>query len=126
MNHIASLSPVALLQLRLFKLYEAARPHLPKLLLAFVALAFLMSPTDSFAQASGGGFSMPWEGALQSMAAAISGPWVKWLAIIAIAIGGILFGIGELNGPFKYVLQIAAGFSVALGATALVGNLMGT
>ena len=122
MNHTATLSPFALLQLRLFQIYQQARPHLPQLLALLVMFGMLAAPGTSFAQEGGGG--MPWEGALQAMADAMTGPWVKWLAIIAIAVGGILFGIGELNGPFKYALQIAAGFSVAVGAATFAGMLM--
>jgi len=122
MNHTATLSPFALIQLQMFQLYERARPHLPMMTAMLVMIVMLALPGTSFAQEAGGG--MPWEGALQTMAEAMTGPWVKWLAIIAIACGGILFGIGELNGPFKYALQIAAGFSVAVGAATFAGMVM--
>lgn len=45
--------------------------------------------------------------------------WMKWVGVIAIVIGGILFTVGELNGPFGYVIRIVAGLSVASGAVAL-------
>lgn len=120
MNHTATLSPFALIQLRMFQLYQQAKPYLPQLAVFMVMIGMLATPATSFA-AEG---SMPWEGALQAMAESMTGPWVKWLAIIAIAVGGILFGIGELNGPFKYALQIAAGFSVAVGAAAIAGMVV--
>jgi len=48
--------------------------------------------------------------------------WLKWIGVLAIAIGGVLFAVGELNGPFGYVIRIVAGLAVALGSTALAAS----
>lgn len=48
--------------------------------------------------------------------------WLKWIGVLAIAIGGVLFSVGELNGPFGYVIRIIAGLAVALGSTALAAS----
>jgi type IV secretory pathway VirB2 component (pilin) len=50
---------------------------------------------------------------------------VKWAAVIAIALGGVMFGLGELNGPFQRMMQIAGGFSIAIGAVAIAGHFFG-
>lgn len=66
----------------------------------------------------------PWESFMAKLACWGTGPWVKWAAVLAIAIGGIMFGLGELNGPFKMVLQISAGFSFAAGAVGIAALLI--
>jgi type IV secretion system protein VirB2 len=67
--------------------------------------------------------AMPWESFTCSLAKQVTGPWIKWMAVIAIALGGVMFGLGELSGPFQRVMQIAGGFSIALGAVAIVANM---
>jgi type IV secretory pathway VirB2 component (pilin) len=69
--------------------------------------------------------ALPWESFTQTLACELKGPWVKWMAVIAIALGGIMFGLGELSGPFQKMMQIAGGFSVAVGATAVAAKLLG-
>ena len=74
-------------------------------------LGFLLMP--SLASAA------PWDEFSRNLACTMTGPWVKWMAVLAIAIGGLMFGLGELNGPFGTVLRIAGGFSIALGAVSI-------
>lgn len=123
MNHLALISPFAALQKRVFDARTQLRPYMPSLLMLLVLALLWSFPNSAHAQEAGG---MPWESALEKMAEMMTGAWVKWIAIIAIAVGGVLFGIGELKGPFGYALQIAAGFSVAIGAAALAGLVIGT
>lgn len=87
-------------------------------LLCFAAFALL----PNMAHAA----PLPWEGFTSQLACTLSGPWVKWMAVIAIALGGVMFGLGELSGPFQKMMQIAGGFSVAVGATVVVGWLLPT
>lgn len=96
-----------------FRSYRFALP-------ALVLGALLLCPDVSFAVSG----SMPWEGALERLAEAATGAWIKWVAIIAIAVSGVLFAIGELGGPFKTLLQIAAGLSFATGAASLAAMVL--
>lgn len=69
---------------------------------------------------------MPWESFTKTLACTLSGAWIKWMAVIAVALGGVMFGLGELSGPFQRTMQIAGGFSIAVGAVAVVGYLIPT
>ena len=51
--------------------------------------------------------------------------WLTWVGVIAVAIGGVLFAVGELSGPFGYVLRVVAGLAVAVGATSLGASFVG-
>lgn len=63
---------------------------------------------------------MPWENSLKTIACDVGVGTVKWLAVIAVILAGIMYGLGELSGPFQKMMQIAAGFSIAVGAGAVV------
>jgi len=69
--------------------------------------------------------SLPWDTFTQKLACMLSGNWVKWAAVIAIAVGGVMYGLGELSGPFGRVMQVGGGFSVAAGAVTVAGWLLG-
>lgn len=83
--------------------------------IAAMALTFIAAPV--WAQAIP---SMPWESGACSMAKAMTGPWVFWVMVGAIALGGVLIMVGEMSGPFKWVFQIIGGGTVAVGATTFV------
>ena len=93
-------------------------------LAAVMALAVVLCTTSdaAFAQSA----APPWETAMAKMACWAQGPWIKWAAVVAIALGGVMFGLGELNGPFKQLLQIAGGFSFAAGAVSMAALLIPT
>ena len=100
----------------------------PLLTLAVVAaltLLLIASPDSALAQSIGGNGSLPWDTFTQRLACMLSGAWVKWVSVIAIAIGGVMYGLGELSGPFSRVMQIGGGFSVAAGAVTVAGWLLG-
>src|ERR1035437_60371 len=88
--------------------------------LVIVAL-FALLPSVAHAQSTGG---LPWETFGCKLASQLTGPWVKWMAVIAVALGGVMFGLGELSGPFKKVMEIIGGFTIALGATGVVATLL--
>jgi type IV secretion system protein VirB2 len=90
-----------------------------------LALVLLASSEPVLAQSIGGNGSLPWDTFTQRLACMLSGAWVKWVAVIAIAIGGVMYGLGELSGPFSRVMQIGGGFSVAAGAVTVAGWLLG-
>ena len=69
--------------------------------------------------------AMPWENALANITCDVSSGTVKWLAVLAIVLGGVMYGLGELSGPFQKALQIAAGFSIAVGATTFANSFLG-
>ena len=70
--------------------------------------------------------ALPWETFTKTIACELSGAWVKWMAVIAIALGGVMFGLGELSGPFQKMMQIAGGFSISIGAVGVAAKLLGT
>lgn len=92
------------------------------ILLSFAINALL--PSVALAQSFQGG--LPWEAATRNIACQLGGPTLKWLAVIAIVLAGIMFGLGELSGPFQRFMQIAGGFSIAVSAVSVVGWLLGS
>lgn len=92
------------------------------LTVCLVVMLLAAVPQDAHAQFSSS--ALPWETFTQKVACALQGPWVKWAAVIAVALGGVMFGLGELSGPFQRVMQIAGGFSIALGAVGVVAWLL--
>jgi len=88
------------------------------------ALAGLMVPEMAVA-ADDGIFSQIAE-VLETVANDLVGSgWLTWVGVIAVAIGGVLFAVGELSGPFGYVLRVVAGLAVAVGATSLGASFVG-
>lgn len=92
------------------------------LAMLFVFLVLTLLPDLAHAQSG----PLPWETFTNKLACTLSGNWVKWMAVIAIALGGVMFGLGELSGPFQKMMQIAGGFSIALGAVGIVNMLLNT
>ncbi len=64
---------------------------------------------------------LPWDTSSCKLAKAFTGPWLGWMAVVAIAIAGLSFGIGELKAPLQTAMRIAAGFSIAVAAAAVAG-----
>lgn len=93
-----------------------------RLFVAVLLILALFSLLPTTAHAT----TMPWESFGCQLATQLTGPWVKWMAVIAVALGGVMFGLGELSGPFQKMMQIAGGFSIALGAVAVVTMLLPT
>lgn len=114
---------------RQVSLYEAlfnerARQWIPIILrtlhalLPFIMLAlFLFAP--EMARAEGGVFDKIGKVMKEFAQEATDSGWMTWIGVLAIAVGGLLFSVGELNGPFGYVIRIVAGLAAASGATAL-------
>lgn len=94
--------------------------RLTSLLAVFAVAIFLFSPDVAMAQS----IDLPWETFTQKLACTLTGAWLKWMAVIAVALAGVLWGVGELSGPFQRVMQIASGFSIAIAAVAVVGWLL--
>lgn len=67
---------------------------------------------------------LPWDSSSCKLAKAFTGPWLGWMAVVAIAIAGLCFGIGELKAPLQTTMRIAAGFSIAVAAVAVAGWIM--
>lgn len=87
------------------------------LIMMAAALLLMLGPDLAMAQSA----TLPWETGTCKFAKAFVGPWVGWVAVIAIALAGIAFGVGESNAPMQTAMRIAAGFSIAVGAVAVVG-----
>jgi len=99
---------------------QGRRVALMVLAMMAIAVLLMLAPEPAYAQAA-----LPWEDFTKKLACTVSGAWVKWAAVIAIALGGVMFGLGELNGPFQRMMQIAGGFSIAIGAVAIAGHFFG-
>jgi hypothetical protein len=96
-------------------------PHFAPMLL--LALAMLAPDLALAADAGVGGIFDKIGSVLEQVAEDLTkSGWLKWIGVLAIAIGGVLFSVGELNGPFGYVIRIIAGLAVALGSTALAAS----
>lgn len=102
---------------------EQNRKRLALTAVVFICLWLLLGAGAAHAQSVGSG-PMPWVKFTETLACQLQGPWVKWLAVIAIALAGVMFGLGELSGPFKRTMEIAGGFSIAVAATLIVGTLL--
>lgn len=102
------------------QIHEQAKSRM-LVILFLIGLVLLLGPLSAHAQTQG---TMPWETFTSTIAKQMCGPWVKWLAVIAVALGGIMFGLGELSGPFKRTMEIAGGFSIAVAAAAVVGMML--
>lgn len=105
------------------QLAEQTKKRLAIAIMMILALWLLMGSEAAHAQSMSG--TMPWETFTQKLAQQLCGPWVKWLAVIAVALGGVMFGLGELSGPFKRTMEIAGGFSIAVGAPLVVATMLG-
>lgn len=87
-------------------------------LMPFIVLAIFLFAPD-LARAEGGVFEKIGKVLEEFAEDATDSGWMTWIGVLAIAVGGILFAVGELNGPFGYVIRIVAGLAVASGAAAL-------
>lgn len=86
--------------------------------LALLALAFILFAMPGMAMAADD--AAPWEGGVCRAMKAVTGRWVGWVAIIAVVLAAVMYGVGESNQTFQTAMRIVAGFSVALGAAAAV------
>ena len=75
--------------------------------------------------ASDMGSDMPWEGPLQKILDAVSGPVAKALGVIVIILAGFGLAFGESGSGVKKLLQVVFGLSIAFTAGSLVTSLFG-
>lgn len=85
------------------------------LMMGGIAILAMMVPDLAIAQA------LPWEAGTCKFAKAFTGPWLGWVAVIAIVAAAVAWGVGESNAPLQGAMRIAAGFSIAVSAAAVVG-----
>lgn len=96
--------------------------HLERRFLQMIGVLAFLLLIPELAQAQ---TAMPWDNFTCMLAKQLGGNAIKWMAVIAVALAGLMYGLGELAGPFQKTLQIAAGFSIALGAVAVVSMMFG-
>jgi len=77
-------------------------------ILSFVALALLLLPVALYAQS-------PWERAALNLESTFTGPLARSLALVSIAIGGLMFMFGE-GGAKRQISGIVFGGGLALFA----------
>ncbi len=75
------------------------------------------------AAAASGGAAMPWDGPLQTIATALTGNTVRILAVIAIAVGGIMWAFTRHEEGVKRVSQAVLGLGIAIGAASFAATL---
>ena len=89
--------------------------------LSFAALLLLAFP--EFAAASGGitEFSSP----LEKVVNTITGPAGKWIAIVAMALCGVIFIMNkdDISGGFKLLLSVVFGISFIAFAASIVNSV---
>ena len=88
-------------------------------LFGLLALTLLIA---SEASASGGA-AMPWDGPLQTLADALTGNTVRLVAVIAIAMGGIIWAFTRNEEGAKRIGQAVLGLGIAIGATTFAATL---
>ena len=98
-----------------------------------LALATALAPAivvigmnAAFAGAANGSTStLPWEGALSSLAGALTGSTAKFICIIAIFIAGVALIFGEDLGQFaKRLLMVVIAAAFLVGAGSFVANFV--
>ena len=79
-----------------------------------VLLPFLFTiPNTAFAAGTG----MPWEGPMDQILNSVTGPWLRFGAVIAIIITGLALAFGETGGIARKAIMVVLGLSVACAAT---------
>ena len=73
--------------------------------------------------AGGTGPSMPWDRPLKTLQDVLTGTTAQVMIIIAIAVSGIAFAMGDTGTVFKRAGGIVFGASIATGAASLFATL---
>ena len=83
----------------------------------YVSLAALMilGAVPAFAAAA----ASPWENAVNNLMVSFTGPIAKGMSLVAIVVGGLVFGFGEGHGK-QLMAGIIFGCGMALGAVNFV------
>ncbi len=87
--------------------------------LMVAAVVLVLAP----AAAASGGAAMPWDGPLQTIATALTGNTVRILAVIAIAVGGIMWAFTRAEEGVKRVAQAVVGLGIAIGAASFAATI---
>lgn len=90
-----------------------ANIHRYLIMLALIALGYLLFAAPAHAAGSG----MPWEAPLASILSSIEGPVARIVAVIIIIITGLSLAFGDTSGGFRRLIQIVFGLSIAFAAT---------
>jgi type IV secretory pathway VirB2 component (pilin) len=67
--------------------------------------------------------SLPWDAPGQKIESWLTGSVAKMVAIILIAVSGIMFANGEHGSAFRRMMGIMFGISIAVGAATLYSSL---
>jgi len=76
-------------------------------------LCLVSLPSIAFGSVSG---SPPWEGPMTKLVEALTGPFLRSAAVVAIVAAGIGFAFGE-GDIFRKIMMIVVGLSIATAAT---------
>ncbi len=71
------------------------------------------------------GAPMPFASGLCQLAGVVSGPLVRYAAVIAVVILGVMIAFGEVGSMFKNIATLLVGLSVALAAVSWIGYWTG-
>ncbi|MFO0433074.1 MAG: TrbC/VirB2 family protein [bacterium] len=86
-------------------------------------LCLLIIAPAAFAQGAGG--PMPFATGLCGLAQLISGPIVRWTAVIAVVILGIVIAVGEVGPMFSAIAKVLIGLSVCISAVGWINYWTG-
>jgi type IV secretory pathway VirB2 component (pilin) len=67
--------------------------------------------------------SLPWDAPGQKIESWLTGSVAKMVAIILIAVSGIMFANGEHGSAFRRMMGVMFGISIAVGAVTLYSSL---
>lgn len=81
----------------------------------------LLMPQICDAATMGSSRTMPWSEGINAIAAELTGPIPRILAVIAVATTGMMMAFGEMGQSMKKGVQIVFGVSIAILAVQLVG-----
>ena len=88
-----------------------------------LALASVLLPHVAVAASTGGGASMPWTGALESLLENLSGPTARILGALAFVVGGALWAFTRHEEGARRFGQAIVGIAIMIGAANIVSAL---
>ncbi len=107
------------------KLVSSARPrdNKPLLYIWLAGLLAAQAPATS-TMTGGGGGALPWDAPIQTMAQSLTGPVALGVAVVALAVTGmvLVFG-GELTDFAKRALYVVMAIAFLVGGTAFMNTL---
>ena len=108
-----------------FKARGVAAAFVPVLLLAAASAASATTAGNGGFTGGGAATTLPWDGALGTLAATLTGNTAKIISIIAIFVAGVALIFGEDLGQFaRRLLMIVIAVAFLIGAGSFVSTIV--